>query len=152
RQDSALVLGFDSPLKFTAQQIDLTFYIAETVESPKPRQCSAELIKVPVPVTMVWEFYTGSLWQPLTLDLDGTRAFTQSGHVLLRGPGDKLAKSIIGLVKTPLYWLRARLTRGSYEAAPRLSAVMTNTVRATQSVTVRDEVLGGSDGSPNKAF
>jgi predicted phage baseplate assembly protein len=152
REGSVLLLGFDSPLKFTAQQIDLTFYIAETVEAPKPRQCSAELMTAPVPVTLVWEFYTGTSWQPLTLDLDGSRAFTQSGHVLLRGPGDKLAKSQVGQVKTPLYWLRARLASGSYEASPRLSAVMTNTFRATQSITVRDEVLGGSDASPNQTF
>jgi predicted phage baseplate assembly protein len=152
RETSALVLGFDSPLKFTAQQIDLMFYIAETVEAPKPRQCSAELMSVPVPVTLAWEFYTGTSWQPLTIDLDGSRAFTQSGHVLLRGPGDKLAKSALGQVKTPLYWLRARLVRGTYEAAPRLSAVMTNTFAATQSITVRDEVLGGSDASPNQTF
>ena len=152
REGSALVLGFDSPLKFTAQQIDMTFYVAEAVEAPKPRQCSAEMINVPVPVTLVWEFYTGTSWQPLTLDLDGSRAFTQSGHVLLRGPGDKLAKSVVGQVKTPLYWLRARLARGTYETSPRLSAVMTNTIRATQCITVRDEVLGGSDASPNQAF
>lgn len=152
REGSALVLGFDSPLKFTAQQIDLTFYVAEEATTPLPRECAAEMVAVPVPVTLQWEFYTGASWQPLGLDLDGSRAFTQSGHVLLRGPGDKLAKSALGQVTKPLYWLRAQLVRGNYESSPKLSSVLTNTARATQAITVRDEVLGGSDARPNQAY
>jgi predicted phage baseplate assembly protein len=40
--------------------------------------------------------------------------------------------------------------RGAYERAPRLEKVLVNTVPATAAVTVRDEVLGGTDGRQNQ--
>ena len=53
---------------------------------------------------------------------------------------------------TSLYWIRVRLAKNGYDMAPRLSAVLTNTVSATQAQTIRDEILGGSDGRPNQLF
>jgi predicted phage baseplate assembly protein len=40
---------------------------------------------------------------------------------------------------------------GGYDLAPRLEAVLPNTATAVQALTARDEVLGGSDGTPTQA-
>ena len=42
------------------------------------------------------------------------------------------------------------MARSSYEIAPRLDALLINTVRASEGVTVRDEIVGGSDGRPDQ--
>jgi predicted phage baseplate assembly protein len=55
-------------------------------------------------------------------------------------------------VADPLYWIRARVVSGAYDMAPRLSSILSNTVRATQAQTVRDEIVGGSDARPGQTF
>ena len=46
------------------------------------------------------------------------------------------------------YWIRARLEMGGYVKPPRIARILTNTVEAANVVTVRDEILGSSDGTP----
>jgi predicted phage baseplate assembly protein len=69
---------------------------------------------------------------------------------VLTGPGADARKTAVGPVATKYYYLRIRLVHGGYDAAPRLDAVLTNTAQAVQSLTARDEVLGGSDGTPTQ--
>ena len=134
RKDSALYLGFDSALPFTAQQVNLMFYV-RTEEENGITHCDLDLGTMPPPATLIWEYWTGTVWQRFELDKDETRALTRSGHVLFPGPGAKVKKTTAGEVITPLYWIRARLS------AP-MVLVSTN----------RDEVLGDSDGRPEQRF
>ncbi len=153
REGGALVLGFDSPLSMTSQQINLAVEVFSDDASPEPRCCELDLAGTPPPSTLEWEYWDRRHWQPLSLDKDETRAFTRSGHVYLQGPGDRAERDFLGTVADrELFWLRCRLVRSGYDRAPRLRAVLTNTVRATQAQTVRDEVLGGSDGRPDQSF
>lgn len=153
REGSALLLGFDSPVAFTAQRVNLAVYVDPATAVREGHACGADSLAAAPPATLTWEFWDGKRWQPLSLDKDETRAFTRSGHVYLRGPGDRVKKDLVGAVASAaLYWLRCRLVRSLYDSAPRLDGVLTNTVRATQAVTVRDEVLGGSDGRPEQRF
>ena len=151
REQSALLLGFDSPIPFTQQQVNLTIYVAENAGLRPIQSCDTELNRIPPPATLVWEYWSGH-WEPIDLDRDGTRAFTQSGHVLFEGPGTDAIKAQIGRVPDPLFWIRARLDRGAYERPPRLQNILTNTVAATAATTSRDEVLGGSNGEPGQRF
>ena len=50
------------------------------------------------------------------------------------------------------YWLRVRWESGDYLVEPKLRRVLLNTVMATQAVTIRNEMLGSSDGSENQTF
>src|SRR5581483_11122508 len=50
------------------------------------------------------------------------------------------------------YWIRARLEMGGYVKPPRIVRVLSNTVESANVVTVRDEVLGSSDGTPIQSF
>ena len=152
RDGSALVLGFDSPLPFTSQQINLTVRMFQDGRRINAQRCDADLSAIPLPASVQWEFYDGLRWQPLGMDKDETRSFSRSGHLLLRGPGAKAKKDKLGDVTDKLYWIRCRLVHGTYELAPKIGQILTNTIGATQAVTVRDEVLGGSDGQPNKTF
>jgi conserved hypothetical protein, phage tail-like region len=152
REGAALVLGFDSPVAFTAQQINLATYLAAEQRKAPIVHCDLDLESMPMPATLQWEYWDSQFWQPLSLDKDGTRAFTRSGHIYLQGPGIKAKKDKLGSVDRLLYWIRCRLVQSTYEIAPRLNSIVTNTVAATQAVTVRDEVVGGSDGRPNQTF
>ncbi|MFQ5812411.1 MAG: putative baseplate assembly protein [Anaerolineae bacterium] len=152
REGSALLLGFGSPIDFTDEQINLTVYVFTAGLQAEGRHCDLDLTQMPVPATLVWEYWDRRHWQPLSLDKDETRAFTRSGHIHFRGPGNKLKKDRLGAVEEELYWIRCRLVRSPYEMAPRLETILTNTAHATQALTVRDEVVGGSDGRPNQTF
>lgn len=152
RPGSALLLGFDSPLPFTAQTVDLACYLPSTLTPPPPHACDLDLGTLPPPATLVWEYWDGRFWQSFTLTQDSTRAFSRSGHIVFRGPGTAAKKTKIGQVTQDLYWFRARLEQSRYEAAPRLDRILTNTTPALQAITQRDEVLGGSNGRPGQTF
>lgn len=151
REDSALLLGFDSPLPFTAEQVNLAVFLADS-GAARPTRCPIDFGALPLPAILVWEYWDGLQWESLIVDKDETQALANSGHIYLRGPGGKAAKSALGSVPAPFYWLRCRLQQSFYQQAPELLTVLTNTVRATQAETIRDEVLGGSNGRPNQSF
>jgi predicted phage baseplate assembly protein len=50
------------------------------------------------------------------------------------------------------YWIRARLEMGGYVKPPRIARILTNSVEGANVVTVRDEILGSSDGTPIQTF
>ena len=125
--------------------------------------------------TLVWEYLSGSReapeWKGLLVE-DGSQGLSQSGPVTFLIPGD------VGWLQRHLfqsrrYWIRAYLLSGKaqpdtglsdaelmtrnksnarYDPAPRLQGVALHTVMATQAVTVRDEVLGSSNGNPGQRF
>ncbi len=96
---------------------------------------------------VVWEYYDGSDWQPLSVN-DGTLGFTTSGFLDFVGPDDwqKTMK-----FTEERFWFRARLEMGGYPRAPRVKRILTNVVEAVHQTTVRDEILGSSDGTPLQA-
>lgn len=146
-EQSALYLGFASPRAFPTDEINLTIHLAAAMPEP---QAAAE--QPPAAAAQVrWEHWDGSQWAALELFRDETRALTRSGHVYVRGPRTFPPRQL-GLVNDELYWLRARLVRAGYQAAPMLEEILTNTVWATAVATVQDEVLGSSNGRPDQSF
>jgi hypothetical protein len=146
RIGAALMLGFDSPLPFTTADVDLAVSVSST--EPTPLLADLAAAPLPLPATVIWEFWNGSTWQAAVLERDLTRAFTQSGHIVVKGAGAAAAKATLGVVSSALYWVRARLTASSYEQPPQLSSVLTNTAPATAAQTVVNETLGGASGRP----
>jgi len=149
RPGNALLLGFSSPVTFPSDQINLAVTLFESSLSQPVLQCAGA---VPPPAMPAWEYWDGREWQPISLDSDDTRAFTQNGHIFFPGPGSDLAMAQIGSVSGNFYWIRARLVSASYENPPQVSAIRTNTTGATQALTFNDEVLGGSEGVPGQTF
>jgi predicted phage baseplate assembly protein len=117
----------------------------------------------PPPAQTVWEYWAGDKlgWRPLPIITDDTNALTQTGTVLFDAPPGTMPMAVavepVGLVPAdqPLYWLRLRvvdLLGVGYEIAPRVENVLPNTVAAVNAVTIIDELVGTSDGTPNQQF
>jgi uncharacterized phage protein gp47/JayE len=146
---NALLLGFSSPSSLPTEQINLAVSLFQDGLTPPVMKCGTA---IPPPATLVWEYWGGSQWQAIKLDSDGTRAFSQAGHVLFPGPGSAAVAAKVGNVTDNLFWIRARVESATYEMPPQISAVRTNTIGATQAITFTDEVLGISNGLPNQTF
>jgi predicted phage baseplate assembly protein len=112
----------------------------------------------PATADLIWEYWnaTSKNWQPLRLE-DDTQAFTHPGLLEFLPPATFGAKTDFNLDQ-PDYWLRAywnwKLTpdRTSLPSSPQLSRVLLNTILATQSIAIRDEILGSSDGGEHQTF
>lgn len=148
---NALLIGFSSPASLPTEQINLAFTLFQDGLTPPVMQCGTA---IPPPATLVWEYWSGSQWQSVNLDSDGTRAFSQAGHVLFRIPpnGAKAAAKNNVFLSDGLYWIRASVQSATYEMPPQISSIRTNTISATQAITFSDEVLGISNGLPNQTF
>ena len=153
-KDSALFLGFKYDKDFPVK-IELSLAIFTLAESTGTEafDCGLPETQTFPSATLTWEYWNGSEWRSMSLLKDETRSFARSGHVYLKTPAKgEMKQAQFGEVVDPRYWIRARVTGGSYERAPRLLAVRTNTVAAVQAETIVDEVLGGSTGRPNQVF
>ncbi len=93
---------------------------------------------------VVWEYWSGREWSPLSVD-DETAGFTSSGFAVFLAPDDWVASSKFTEER---HWLRARLEQGGYVKPPRIRMIVTNAVDAYNHETIRNEILGQSDGSP----
>lgn len=150
--DAALLLGFPGSGPggtgaCTASPITLMVEVTAGRATPVAQ---AGALAVPPPARLAYEYWDGTGWEPLSIERDETVAFTATGRLVLFGPGAKAARTTLGQVAAPLYWLRVRKTSGAYERGPQLERLSLNTVPARAAVTVRDEVLGGSTGMPEQ--
>ena len=124
--------------------------IPEDVNAPSP---SADA---------VWEYYAGKnanpTWQSLTGVKDNTANLTRNGTVEFEPPLSPVAEKLGLLQKdedVPLFWIRYRIKEllgAGFERVPRLEDVLLNTIRATNSISVTDELLGASNGTANQSF
>src|SRR5579863_6625694 len=150
---SALMLGFQYAGPFPQVELNLALFTSSTQPSVAMMTCGLPDTQAFPSAQLVWEYWSGSEWDPLTLLKDETIALQRTGHIYLKTPIPGLMQpGTFGIVATPRYWVRARIASGSYEQPPRILTIRTNTVTATQAQTVTAEVLGGSDGSPNQTF
>jgi len=157
--DSALLLGFEYSKEFPPQvELNLAVWVMEGASSSTFFDCNLPQTQAFPSAQIVWEYWNGREWRPLSLLKDETLAFTQTGHIYLKTPakGEMKPDASIGTAtESPAiarYWIRARLATSSYEQPPQLLAIRTNTIAAQQVETVLDEVLGGSDGRRNQVF
>lgn len=91
-------------------------------------------------VRLVWESsVSGSKWHRLDAGsgevFDDTRALTLNGRVLLNLPAPMSAMSI-GKISQPLYYVRARLVRGAYDASPQVRHCAVNGMFVEQATPV----------------
>ncbi|NJS42019.1 hypothetical protein HC766_07150 [Candidatus Gracilibacteria bacterium] len=138
---SSLYLGFDRP--FPNRPIALYFQ----VETPTATELS-ETTTNPTKPRLVWEYFNGKDWGKLNA-IDETAAFSDRGLIKFIGPSDFTATQEFNQT---LYWLRVRGQSDGYRVPPRLRRILTNTIWASQTTTLHDEILGGSNGNPNQIF
>lgn len=94
-----------------------------------------------------WEYYNGRVWTELFV-IDTTSNLTESGSVQFFGPADM--RSLQKFESTERYWIRVRLLQSSSDYAPQLSGIFLNTIRVAQKTTVKEELLGSSNGRENQ--
>ena len=97
---------------------------------------------------MDWNYRNQNGWKLLD-HLDETEGLIAHGHLELIGPSDFTTLSRFGQY---LYWIQGSLIKGSYESIPELQGIYPNSTWALQAGTIKDEILGSSDGEPNQAF
>jgi predicted phage baseplate assembly protein len=106
-----------------------------------------------------WEVWQGGItrWAPCEREFDGTGGFNRSGEIILHAPLMALGE----FEGTRAYWLRCQLTEAqagpaAYVASPKLIKLRVEsrggTVDAAHASTVRNEILGVSDGTPGQSF
>jgi len=95
-----------------------------------------------------WEYWNGSDWAKLSV-ADGTDRLSRTGIVEFLGPADIAPARKFGAEG---YWLRVLFESGDQSLLPRLRALVPNTTMASQTITIRDEVLGSSDASERQQF
>lgn len=162
--NKTLTLGFASKLPFSRNEIGLQFFVAEEGQAllaPQESElCGPPIVDTTHPI-LAWEWWDGVNWSALNVTADETASLTRSGQIYFRVPGQipsvsaSSNNSILDTSSTDVekfYWLRARFISGIYPTPPKLQSVLTNTVRATAALTVRDEVIGSSDGTPNQVM
>ncbi|MCP4654021.1 MAG: putative baseplate assembly protein [bacterium] len=109
-------------------------------------------------VNLVWEYRAKGAtrhWRRLDVYHDGSAAMSREGDVLVEGPGDVVRTAEGKLGKdSERYWLRCRIVGGGYDAGqePEIDFLRPNTVTARNLTTVRDELLGSSEGLPDQSF
>lgn len=97
---------------------------------------------------LAWQYWNGAGWSELSVR-DYSENLTVSGLIEFLAPPDFTSGTEFGLSG---YWLRVVWRSGEFEFDPRLRGLLLNTTMASQAVTVRDEVLGSSDGSKGQVF
>jgi hypothetical protein len=119
---------------------DQVLYMAEFVTFAPEEEPQIEQLR------LAWEYWNGETWATLVVR-DETDNLTSSGTVEFLAPPDFAAHTEFG---TYAWWLRVRWDTGDYDSDPRINRIFLNTTMAAQTVTVRNEVLGSSDGSANQ--
>jgi hypothetical protein len=97
---------------------------------------------------LTWEYWSGQKWTTLVVR-DETNNLTTTGTVEFLAPPDFAPHDDFGATG---WWLRVRWVVGDYDTDPRISRIFLNTTMAAQTITVRNEVLGSSDGSASQSF
>lgn len=136
-----LYLGFDSPFPNRA----ISLYLQ--VEPPLAGEI-AKVNSVTQPAQIIWEYSTAAGWVPLAVQ-DETDAFSERGQIRFLAPPDL---AIHNEFNHSLYWIRARWDSGEFLVPPRWRRLLTNTVWASQVVTIAVEGLGSSDGNPSQTY
>ena len=161
-KNAALLLGFRSPLPFSREEIGLQFYLAEegrALLAPRPQsECNPQLQTEPL---LRWQCWDGTTWSDLNITGDETLNLTRNGQVFFKVPVqipsvsyNNLGWPLLAKIDdSPYYWLRVVTNRAeAYDKAPEIDRVLTNVVSATAALTVFDEAVGSSDGTPNQVM
>jgi predicted phage baseplate assembly protein len=93
---------------------------------------------------LAWEYWNGADWTALVIN-DYTDFFHKSGFVEFDRPSGMASKEEFS---KNLYWLRVRFVSGSFEAPPRVLAILTNAVYAQNKISYKDEIAGSGTGAP----
>ena len=152
----ALYLGIRAPVDgrnaFGKKQLDIY------VRLDKPgKRAFIRTDSVGKSPTLSWQYWNGRAWTQARTE-DDTASLTTSGIITVY-TGDDIApwrefspEQGIYSLDRGLLWLRVLWTSGEYESPPLLRRILLNTVPATQTSTIENELMGSSTGRQNQVF
>lgn len=158
---SALYLGFEptmppAPSPIFPQGMRFRVFLPPSSSAHAPEVCTGASRQPPAPpVTLVWEYRpTATRWRRLNVFEDGTAGLTREGSLLVEGPREPVPTQDGGQTDKDRYWIRVRVAAGAYPSGqvPEIDLIRPNVVMARNAATVRDEILGESNGHPDQAF
>ncbi|HMH54008.1 MAG TPA: putative baseplate assembly protein [Candidatus Acidoferrum sp.] len=99
---------------------------------------------------LTWQYWNGREWLDATVS-DTTAALTVPGVVTIRAGKDAMPwlQTTLG---RDLYWVRVLWSGGEFGGSPEMTRMALNTVMATQTLTLENELLGSSNGKPGQTF
>lgn len=152
QKGSAFYLGFSR--SFPDVEIGMRVELDTSDLPVEGAHCDLENSLIFPPAEVVWEYWNNG-WKELDIVKDETKAFLRSGYIYFMGPKD-IKQSKQGLLTEKeddeLYWIRCRVKETEYEFPPKIEKILLNTVLASNGVTVKDEIIGSSDGTSNQDF
>jgi predicted phage baseplate assembly protein len=101
RADSALLLGYEYPGVFPDAIVDFLAVITTNQDRPVPVHCDLAAADTVPPAVVVWEYWDGIAWEPLGVNRDDSRAFSQSGHIELDVRGSRMQLLVLPAGSTP---------------------------------------------------
>jgi predicted phage baseplate assembly protein len=137
----ALWIGLDGG-PAPGPSLSLGVFVAGAGGAPPPAAAGG-VVPLPIapPPLLRWEVLDGPRFAPAEVEEDGTGSFLRSGVIRLRLP-PTWAPSRPQLLGDgdERRWLRVRIVHGAFDAAPRLTGLVCNAVRAAAVRTIRGEV------------
>ncbi|HLB71693.1 MAG TPA: putative baseplate assembly protein [Candidatus Methanoperedens sp.] len=130
-----IYLGFEKSFKGGPINIFFAAKELQFIEEKKPK--------------LEWSYSVKNDWKELKGYLDYTEGLIKRDILELMGHLDFTSQFRFG---DSLYWIKGSLTRGEYEESPILDGIYLNTAWALQAETIKDEILGSSDGSADQKF
>jgi len=97
---------------------------------------------------LIWEGWGKDGWEPLTTK-DKTERFTRREKIRVIGNGKAAKRPLFGI---NAYWIRVRLLQGIFRIEPEIDRIYMNAVEAFHRTTIKDEILGSSNGEPGQTF
>jgi len=99
---------------------------------------------------LTWQYWNGRDWLDATVS-DTTASLTVPGVVTVRAGNDAMPWPHTTLGRD-LYWVRVLWSEGEFGCLPETTRMALNTVMATQTLTLENELLGSSNGKPGQTF
>lgn len=160
---SALYLGFTpdpaapANARLFPRLMRFRVFLPPESQAGQPVNCNEEAEAPTPPVDLIWEYRPKAdptRWRRLNVFKDESVGFTREGYIHVEGPKDPADPAALEKVAEPRFWLRVRLAKGSYPAgrAPVIDFIRPNTVEVENLSTLRDEVMGESEGLPDQTF
>jgi predicted phage baseplate assembly protein len=145
----SLYFGFQAPHRQVLADRTVYLYFQQ-VSVPAERLFSRDERSQPLSM-LTWQYWNGRQWQGCSSVSDETACLTVSG-VLRVGLGEDLSTWQASALDPELYWVRVLWEAGEFQRPPLLRWVALNTVLATHSLTLENELLGSSNGTANQTF
>ena len=151
-REPTFYLGLNQALPNDAVNLYFVIQPRQFVETT-PSEMVARLDSAPLntttPSRLSWQYWNGQQWADLLI-VDATKNLTESGIVQFLGPVDFAALAKFDPI--PRYWIRVREISGDLNYAPLLFGLFLNATQVVQATTVRNEILGSSNGQKNQVF